>query len=384
MKQNSFFLASADRSIREKVVDVLNPEQDAGLLITEDGRNWPGVLARLRDEQPEVLMVEMGPVLARLGDALREVKAVAPQTKIVALHTEADPDTILAALRSGAHEFVYQPFDNSLRAALDRILSLEHESSGSRQGKVFGFLSAKGGCGATTLACHVAADLHRQTKRKTLLVDMDVASGMVGFTMKAQPTYSIIDAVHNLERLDESLWRALVVESKPGLDVVPAPQNRLHLPPLDGRDLAQLIRFMRSQHDWVVLDLGRSLNEITIDIYEELNALLIVSVLEVTALHGLKTIVRELTERGNNLERAQLVINRTPKIMDMTTDELAKILGRPLYAMLPNDYPSLYQAYSSGSLLRPENRLAQQFSVLTAKLAGTPVNAKKKKFRLFA
>jgi len=237
---------------------------------------------------------------------------------------------------------------------------------------------------ATMLACHIAADLHRQTKRKTLLADMDLASGMVGFTMKAQPTYSVIDAVQNLGRLDESLWRALVVESKPGLDVVPAPQNHLHLPALNGQDLVQLVRFMRSQHEWVVLDLGRSLNEITVEIYEELSHLLIVSVLEVTALHGLKTIVRELTERGHNLERVQLVINRTPKVMDMTTDELAKILGRPLYAMLPNDYPSLYQAYSSGSLLPPENRLAQQFSSLTEKLIGAPASTKKKKFRLFA
>jgi pilus assembly protein CpaE len=384
MKPRSVLLASADNTIREKVIDVLNTEQDAGLLITEDGRNWQGVLTRLREEQPEVLMVEMGPVLTRLGEALREVKAVTPQTKIVALHTDPDPDTILAALRSGAHEFVYLPFDRSLRPALDRIRSLENVSNSPRQGKVFGFLSAKGGCGATTLACHIAADLHRQTKRKTLLADMDLASGMVGFTMKAQPTYSVVDALHNLDRLDESLWRALVVESKPGLDIVPAPQNRLHLPPLDGRELVELVRFMRTQHDWVVLDLGRSLNEITVDIYEELNSLLIVSVLEVTALHGLKTIVRELTERGNNLDRVQLVINRTPKIMDMTTDELAKILGRPLFAMLPNDYPSLYQAYSSGSLLPPENRLAQQFSSLTAKLVGAPVSTKKKKFRLFS
>jgi pilus assembly protein CpaE len=248
---------------------------------------------------------------------------------------------------------------------------------------VLGFVSAKGGCGATTIACHVADDLYRKTGRKVMLADMDVVSGMVGFAMKAKTTYSVLDAVQNITRLDESLWKALIVEYKPGFDVLPAPYSAAQDHYIPKQDLVDLIRFMRTQHDWTVLDLGRSLNTMMSDLYEEIDQIMLVSVLEVTALHGLKTIVRLLTERGDNLDKLQLVINRTPKTMDMTTDELAKILGRPLYAMLPNDYPSLYQSYSSGTLLSPDNRLAQQFGLLTSKITGIQTASTKKKFSLF-
>ncbi len=71
-------------------------------------------------------------------------------------------------------------------------------------GKAFGFISAKGGCGATTLVCHVAAELGRQNQ-KVLLADLDLDAGMVAFITKTKAVYSILDAVNNLHRLDISL-----------------------------------------------------------------------------------------------------------------------------------------------------------------------------------
>jgi pilus assembly protein CpaE len=383
MRPANFILASSSNALSKDIAGVLQSERDAGALNVQDPSNWQKVLERLREEQPEVLMLELGPVLARLGDALREVKACAPRTRVAALHTGPDADSILTALRSGVHEFIHPPWSENLRPALERMLVNGVDEGGQRRGKVLGFLSAKGGCGATTIACHVADDLYRKTGRKVMLADMDVVSGMVGFAMKAKTTYSVLDAAQNITRLDESLWKALIVEYKPGFDVLPAPYTASQDHYIPKQDLVQLVRFMRTQHDWTVLDLGRSLNTMMSDLYEEMDQIMLVSVLEVTALHGLKTIVRLLTERGENLDKLQLVMNRTPKTMDMTTDELAKILGRPLYAMLPNDYPSLYRSYSSGTLLPPDNRLAQQFGALTSKITGIQTASTKKKFSLF-
>jgi len=98
------------------------------------------------------------------------------------------------------------------------------------------------------------------------------------------------------------------------------------------------------------------------------------------ALHGLKSIIHGLFDQG---EKLQLVLNRTPKMMDISTQELEKILGRALYAALPNDYMALYQSYSTGNLLDSNNRLAQEFAGLASKIAGMPPSKPKKKFALF-
>ena len=190
--------------------------------------------------------------------------------------------------------------------------------------KVIGFLSAKGGCGATTLACHVAWELQNQTRKRVLLADLDLTSGLVGFLMKTPSSYSILDAVKNLSRLDESLWKALIVENRPNLSVIPAPASYSRWDHPDENQLKQILQFMRTQHDWIVLDLGRSLNSIATAVLDEIDQLFLVSTLEVVALHGLKSIVHGLFDQG---EKLQLVLNRTPKLMDISTQELEKILG---------------------------------------------------------
>lgn len=386
MKTAHLLLALQNELLKQELSYLVSEFDSPPSVTTADPGDWKSIVRQAEQERPELILVELGALQSDISTALRAAKKSSPQTKIIAIHENDDPAIILAALRAGANEFVTPPFDATLRPAMERVLELtEDERTPERRGKVVGFLSAKGGCGATTLACHIAADLRRKTGKDVLLADLDLTSGMVGFLMKVSGSYSILDAVANLSRLDESLWKALKSEWKPGIDVIPSPEDFSHERAPSRDEWRQVLKFMRTQHDWIVLDLGRSLNEVVATLYGELDELLLVSVLEVSALHGLKSIAQKLRDRGEDLTKLEIVLNRTPKMMDITQEELQKVLGRPLYAMLPNDYPSLYQSYSAGTLLAPENRLAQHFSTLTVKLAGIKeAKPQKKKFSLFA
>ena len=81
---------------------------------------------------------------------------------LIALNDSADPESILAALRAGFHEYCFRLCTAASRRALERR-SEERDQfrEGSRKGRVVAFLSAKGGCGATTLACHTAVETCR-------------------------------------------------------------------------------------------------------------------------------------------------------------------------------------------------------------------------------
>jgi pilus assembly protein CpaE len=380
MSSVKVLLSIKDESLSRKAVDAL---RDSGNNISfeQHDSDWTSLLERLVKVKPEVLLLDVGAVPTDLAIAIRQVKLQAPRTKIVALHAVDDPKIILAAMRAGANEFLHPPFEENLALALDRILnSADTDVVPSSRGKIIGFLSAKGGCGATTLACHIAWELQNQTRKNVLLADLDLTSGLVGFLMKTPSSYSILDAIKNLSRLDESMWKALIVEHRPSLSVIPAPATYTRWDHPDETQLTQVLQFMRTQHDWIILDLGRSMNSIAAAVLDEIDQLFLVSTLEVVALHGLKSIVHGLFDQG---EKLQLVLNRTPKMMDISTQELEKILGRSLYAALPNDYMGLYQSYSSGNLLNSNTRLAQHFGLLAAKIAGIPAMKSKKKFAIF-
>jgi pilus assembly protein CpaE len=356
-------------------------ESSSPMSFDHDDSDWNALLERLSKTHPEVLLLDLSAVPGELNIAMRQLRYYSPGIKVIALHSSADPKTILSAMRAGVNEFLHPPLEDNLQPAIQRIVSAAAtDGVPAMRGKLIGFLSAKGGCGATTLACHVACELQNLTKKSVLLADLDLTSGLVGFLMKTPSSYSILDAIKNLSRLDESLWRALIVQHRPNLSVIPAPASYSRWDHPDENQLRQVLQFMRTQHDWIVLDLGRSLNSMATAVLEEIDQLFLVSTLEVVALHGLKSIVHGLFEQG---EKLQLVLNRTPKMMDISTQELEKILGRSLYAALPNDYMGLYQSYSSGNLLDSNNRLAQHFAMLASKIAGVPPVRSKKKFALF-
>jgi len=380
MSSVKVLLSIKDESLCRKTIEALR-ESCEGVSFEQHDSDWTSLLERLTKIRPEALLLDVGSVPTDLAIAIRQVKLQAPRTKIMALHSVDDPKIILAAMRAGAHEFLHPPLEESLALALDRILnSTDTDAVPSSRGKIIGFLSAKGGCGSTTLACHIAWELQNQTRKNVLLADLDLTSGLVGFLMKTPSSYSILDAIKNLSRLDESMWKALIVEHRPNLSVIPAPASYTRWDHPDEAQLKQVLQFMRTQHDWTVLDLGRSMNSIASAVLDEIDQLLLVSTLEVVALHGLKSIVHGLFDQG---EKLQLVLNRTPKMMDISTQDLEKILGRSLYAALPNDYMGLYQSYSSGNLLNSNTRLAQHFGLLAAKIAGVPPIKSKKKFAIF-
>jgi hypothetical protein len=60
------------------------------------------------------------------------------------------------------------------------------------------------------------------------------------------------------------------------------------------------------------------------------------------------------------------------------------MLGVPIFAMIPNDYPELYETYAEGRMLNRNSDLGKQIAKLAIKLASLEVEEKsKKKFAFF-
>jgi len=304
---------------------------------------------------------------------------------IIALHIVADADTILASLRAGINEFLYPPLQEPLRKSLEKRSlerSRKREGASKGAGKSYGFLSSKGGCGATTLVTHVAAELGRQNQ-KVLLMDLDLDAGLVGFITKTKSVYSILDAVNNLHRLDIHYWKALVSNGIPGVEIVSSPLALGSKQQLKDEQVRHVLGFARPNYDWTVVDLGRSLSRLAMAALEEIDEACLVTTLEVPALHQSKQIIQTLLDGGYGKHRLKLILNRAPKRLDITPSELEKMLGVPIYAMVPNDYPELYEAYAEGRMLTRTSELGKHIAKLAAKLGGLEEESTKKRFALF-
>jgi pilus assembly protein CpaE len=339
-------------------------------------------LDRVERLRPEVMILEVMKLREPMEHIVARIKAGSLDPMVIALHNTAEPELILRALRAGAHEFLHPPLKANLQQALERK-SIEQNKTKERRrqkGKVIGFLSAKGGCGATTIACHTAAELGRQGKH-VLLADMDLDAGMIRFLMKTKSPYSVLDALDNLHRLDHSYWNALISNGLPGLEVISAPQGLVSKQQPNQEQMQNMLTFCRGQYDFSIVDLGRSLNLTTMNALDEIDETYLITTLDVPALYRSKQIIQTLSSVGYGRERLRLVLNRMPQQLDITPDELEKMMSLPVFATLPNDYPSLYEAYSDGSLLPANSRLGKELNRMAIKVAGIQKEkGEKKKF----
>ena len=336
--------------------------------------------------QPDVLFLDLAEAGAILPGILRQIKALSDAPDVIAVHASSDAETILSAIRAGASEYLYPPLNPSLRVALERIAESRQQrrQPGDGDGRTIGFLSAKGGCGATTLACHVTLELQRQANKRVLLMDLDAEAGAVRILVKTKTRYSVFDALNNVQRLDANYWKGLVSNGIPGIEVLGGP---LDLQPRDFSGVPQLrhlLRFVRSQYGFVVADLGRGCSPFLFAALEELDEIFLVITFEVPALHHAKQMIEYLQRRGYPKDRLHLVLNRGSKRSEVTPDELEKMVGQPIHTVIPNHYQELYEAYTAGILLPAGSPLTRHFGRLAARIAGLADGEQPKKKRMFS
>ncbi len=366
-------VAVAEPKLRKSVLQAL---QHASLPVVEGNvevDRFEDLITAVERLRPDILFLGLPGLPSDPALIIARLTTLDAPPRVVAVNESADPELILKSVRAGATEFVYPPFNStafqdSLRRVVDDCGRSRTEERTT--GSVIGFVSAKGGCGATTLACHAASHLRRLTKKEVLLADLDLAAGITGTIMQTSARYSLDDALQNLHRMDLKLWKGLVATAPSGVDVIPSPPDHpISVTPLT-RKLPPMLRFWRTQYDLTILDLGHGITQQLVDVLDSIDTLVLVATNEVLALRQAKQMIQMLAVRNLGANRLKLVINRMPKRAQIQIPELEKVMGHAIFAEIPNDYQRLNEAYSEPRLLEPSSELAMQIGKFAAKLAG--------------
>ena len=184
------------------------------------------LLRQLLQVHPDVVLVDIAPADPDSGIAAIEILAKEPQAAVFAVGALNQPQVIIRAMRAGASEFLDRDTaSGALLEAFARLhANLRGRKSGSARGKLITILSAKGGCGATTVAVNTAVALQKEYSH-VALVDL-APLGHTSLHLNVRPQFGLVDALHNLHRMDASLLEGFMTELTSGLRLL-APGLRL-------------------------------------------------------------------------------------------------------------------------------------------------------------
>lgn len=371
-----------NQRFRDQVIEALK-DIPVRVLLDQGGiGDWHLVKEKLERLLPDVVLMDLADLSEQRFAYLQQIRTMAQPPAIVVIHDSGDAQIILTAMRAGAAEFLTLPLEEgALTAALERIsLMLPGRQPGKEVGgQMVAFLAAKGGAGSTTLACNIAVARAKTSGQEVLLADLDLETGNVAFAMKAASQYSILEACHNISRLDLHYWRGLVSNGLPGLNILTAPDDLRGLDPPQAVQIRQVLRFARSIYSLTVVDLPSSLNRLTLAVLEDADQTFLISNTDLPCLHRAKRTLQMLIHAGYRAERLALVLNRTSRRDEVTSEDIQRNVGVPVFWSFPEDVTGVTDFYVKGGLIRAGTSLGKSIRQFVQKLPGAPPAPVKKK-----
>jgi len=328
------------------------------------------ILRQIQDLRAEVVVVDISPGNPQPAiKAIELIQANTLQLAIFANGSMQQPATIVASMRAGAGEYLDDSASSeALLEALTRFSSNRTRTrGGAGKARIFTFLSAKGGAGATTAAVNTALAL-QQSHGSVVLVDF-APVGHAQLHLNLRPSFGVPDALENLHRLDASLLDGLMTVAKDGLHLLAGPQQPYHSVPTPA-ELARLFDLLVNHYRYVVVDASSRLDSTTRLLSDLSNAVLMVAQTDVVTLWSAGRI-HAFLEEGAGRNRLRIVLNRHKKIPGFTDEDVEKATRCKVLWKIPNAFHAISPAIDHGTpvVLQENQEVSRSYRALAAALA---------------
>ena len=335
----------------------------------------PARLATLADEAiPDVLVVDQPRLDDEDLDQIERLGHLFPRLAFIVLSNDLSQDFLLRAMRAGVREVLpAAPGAAALAQSLDRIAE-KLGSQGSAQGKVLAFISCKGGSGSTFLATNLAYALSAGGSKRVALIDMNLQFGDASlFVSDTKPLATLSDVATQIHRLDPSFLASSMVAVTPNYGILAAPSDPSHASDVKPEHIDAIVKLARRQYDFIVLDVGRSLDPVSIRALDHADT--IYPVLQMTLPYirdgkRLLTVFRNLDYAKDKIE---LIVNRHDTNSDIRMKDLEEAFDTTTMRTVPNHYDAAAKSVNQGvpvTRLAPDSPLSAALMEMARKLTG--------------
>jgi pilus assembly protein CpaE len=336
----------------------------------------------VHDTMPaDLLILEIGDDREQDFDTLARARSTGRAKDFFLTSKHTSPDVLIQALRMGVKEFITQPVNEvELRKALlkyrDGTDSAPAQPKGpQRKGQIISVLGVKGGVGTTTIAVNLADSLVRLDGQPAVaLIDMNRLFGEIPLFLSLEHVFNWVDISKNIARLDATYLTGILYRHRSGLRVLPSPDRVDDKGTVTPQVIEAMLRLMRTMFDYVIIDGGQAMDDISKTILRSADKVLLVAGLSLPCLINVKKLVKIFRELGYPPEPSvEVVINRFDKRSVITLREAEQSTGKKAFWAVPNDFNATMSAINQGkplSVVEPGAEVTDSIAQMAAALAG--------------
>lgn len=302
-----------------------------------------------------LLIFEVGRDVERDFLRLSEIKASGEAGEIFLTALQADSNLLMRALRAGVKEFFPQPLrKDDVTEALLKFVQKEREGEDVKttKGKVITVFGAKGGVGTTTMAVNLAAGMvHFKDHPSVALVDMNLFSGDVSLFLNMKSSFNWAEVARNISRLDTTYLMTILRQHESGIYVLSAPvmiKEEAGMTPEFTARVERVLELMRSLFDFVIIDGGLLLGQISTYFIGISDKVLLVTIPTIQGIINLKKLIDIFYDLGYPAANTIAVMNRCNQRYGVSLEEVRKMIKKDIRWNIPNDFRETINAINTG------------------------------------
>lgn len=314
---------------------------------------------------------------------LERLTGANPQISVILISEADSKEDLVRAMRSGVREVLSFPVNqNELISSVKRVMAHQEKWRGQGDayvghGQIIGFISCKGGCGATFLATNMAYLMADEFHRRCAFVDLDLQYGDASFYLSHDDRKNnISDLTELIERLDSKLLSSCLQKISPNLSLLGAPDEPGVALAITAEQLEQVLALANRMHESVVLDLDRNIDAVTLKALDMADVIYIVMEGTLPVVRNAKRLVKLFKSLGYSDEKMRLLVNKYQDNDLLDIKNIEQAVGLNVHRTLPMDSTAVNEAFNLGKPLGslfPQNKVLKNLREITSEALHEPM-----------
>ncbi|HSF32998.1 MAG TPA: AAA family ATPase [Candidatus Tectomicrobia bacterium] len=301
---------------------------------------------------PDLLILELDDDRHKTFARVQALLTQAPAAEVFLTASHTEPEVLLNAWRAGVKEFIPQPLQREeLEQALKRFKERHQGKNrgGAKNGRIVNVIGSKGGVGTTTLAVNLAVSLREaQENSSVVLLDLNTQFGDVALFLDMEPTHTLADIAKNLVRLDTTFLMSTLTKHRSGIYVLPSPKAVEEIGVITPESVQQTLALLQTLFDYVVVDSGHSLDDLTASALNMSQTVFLVSGLTIPVMRNTRRFLDIIESLDYPCENIKIVVNRYSKKATISLKDVEAALKQKVFWLIPNDFFVTIDAINKG------------------------------------
>lgn len=306
-------------------------------------------LDRLMPDNPGVVIIDATDPEIHEGDLLERLAKHYQSSCFMLLTRDHHQNLLIRAMRAGVREVLQLPLvHRAFHEAMDRVAATVGVND-MRDGKVLAFISCKGGSGATFISTNFAYALATLAEKKVLLIDLHGQFGDATLYVSDQkPAMTLSDVCSQIARIDGAFLDSCLVHVTPGFGILAAADDPTHAVDLKPEHMDTILRVARQHYDYIVLDVGRQIDAISLRALDNADLIHPVLQLALPDIRDGRRLLDIFRSLGYPVDQTRLIVNRYEKGGKLRLQDLQNALGADVMHTIPNDYAAATDSVNQG------------------------------------